>query len=344
MLLLCFAAFRAAAASKWRNWMSRAAEIPGLPVVTIRTAGPIPTSVPIPRRMPFAGRRQFVAPANPLQTDEGRTMSGKRWAFAVLMLISLVPDSADACLFCPGRRRLFDRCGVCAAPCGAPCCAPMLPPTPCFTPCPPPQPCLVPQQVTTFRDVPQTCLRQEPICVTVPVQTTRQVTEQVWVPQLVTRTVPQTVYQQQIAYRNVPVTTTTRVPVTETRLVPMMPGCAAPLAPSCAAPFSTDAIVPGEIPPLAPATPTPYGMPAIPGTTTVPSTPALPTLGVPSAMYNPPTGSAQLVPVPTAQDPVAPRTSSEEWSSIERRAAFFQQEFGYRPFGNKVQQAGFNSR
>src|SRR5688572_26194609 len=120
-------------------------------------------------------------------------MSGNRWAFAVLMLISLVPDSSEACLFCPGRRRLFDRCGVCSAPCGSPCSAPMMPScaTPCFTPCPPPQPCLVPQQVTTYRDVPQTCYRQEAICVSVPV----------------------TVYQQRLAYRTVPVTTMTRVPV-----------------------------------------------------------------------------------------------------------------------------------
>jgi hypothetical protein len=250
-------------------------------------------------------------------------MSGNRWAFAVLMLISLVPDSSEACLFCPGRRRLFDRCGVCSAQCGSPCSAPMMPScaTPCFTPCPPPQPCLVPQQVTTYRDVPQTCYRQEAICVSVPV----------------------TVYQQRLAYRTVPVTTMTRVPVTETRLVPMMPTCSAPLAPSCSAPCAGGMMIPGDIPPLAPSTPVPYGMPSIPGTTTVPSTPALPTLGVPSAMYNPPSGSAQLVPVPSAKDPADIRTSAEEWSSIERRAAFFQQEFGYKPFGNRVQQVGFTS-
>jgi hypothetical protein len=60
-------------------------------------------------------------------------------------------------------------------------------------------------------------------------------------------------------------------------------------------------------------------------------------------MYNPPSGSAQLVPVPSAKDPADIRTSAEEWSSIERRAAFFQQEFGYKPFGNRVQQVGFSS-
>ncbi len=284
-------------------------------------------------------------------------MSGNRWAFAVLMLISLVPDSSEACLFCHGRGRrgLFDRCGV-GASCGAPsgdCCAPMLPPSPCFTP--PPQPCLVPQQITTFRDVPQTCYRQEPICVSVPVTTARQVTvdegcfQQVWVPRLVTRSVPQTVYQQQTAYRTVPVTTMARIPVTETRMVPMMPGCAAPIAPGCSAPCSGGMMIPGDIPPLGPAAPTPYGMPSIPGATSVPPAGNAPTLppvsfGTPSAMYNPPSGSAPLIPVPTAKDPVETRTSSaEEWSSIERRAAFFQQEFGYRPFGARVQQTGFTS-
>ncbi len=279
-------------------------------------------------------------------------MSGIRWAFAVLMLISIVPDTADACLFCHGRGRrgMFDRCGVgasCAAPCGD-CCAPMLPPSPCYTP--PPQPCLVPQQVTTFRDVPQTCYRQEPICVTVPVQTTRQITEQVWVPQLVTRTVPHTVYQQQTAYRTVPVTTMTRVPVTETRMVPMMPSCSAPIAPGCSAPCSGGMMFPGDIPPLAPAIPTPYGMPSIPGATTVPpgsAPPSLPpvTFGTPSAMYNPPAGAGPLVPVPNAQDPSDVRASAgEDWNAVERRAAFFEQEFGYRPFGARVQQVGHTSR
>jgi len=263
-------------------------------------------------------------------------MSGNRWAFAVLMLISLVPDSSEACLFCHGRRRPFDRCGVCSAPscaapscaapsCAAPCCPPMLPAPcamPCFTPCPPPQPCLVPQQITTYRDVPQTCYRQEAVCVNVPV----------------------TVYQQQIAYRTVPVTTMARVPVTETRMVPMMPGCSAPIGPSCSAPCAGGMMIPGDIPSLAPATPTPYGMPSVPGTTVVPSSPVLPKLGMPTTLYNPPTGSAQLIPVPTAKDPVeTTRTSAaEEWSPVERRAAFFQQEFGYKPFG-RVQQVGFTS-
>ena len=55
--------------------------------------------------------------------------------------------------------------------------------------------------------------------------------------------------------------------------------------------------------------------------------------------------SGGLMPVPTAKDPVeTTRTSAaEEWSPVERRAAFFQQEFGYRPFG-RVQQVGFTSR
>ena len=281
-------------------------------------------------------------------------MSGSHWAFAVLMLISLVPDTSEACLFCRGGRRgLFDRCGV-GAPCGAPCgdcCAPMLPPSPCFTPV---QPCLVPQQVTTYRDVPQTCYRQEPVCTTVPVTTCRQVTvdegcfQKIWVPRMVTKSVPQTVYQQQVSYRTVPVTTMTRVPVTETHMVPVMPSCPPTFAaPGCSAPCSGGMMIPGDIPGLAPATPVPYGMPEIPGASSVPqgsSPPSLPPvgLGIPSGMYNPPSASGPSVPVPNAADPGQTRTSStEEWSNVERRAAFFQQEFGYRPFGNRVQQAGF---
>jgi hypothetical protein len=231
----------------------------------------------------------------------------------------------------------------------------MLPPSPCFTP--PPQPCLVPQQVTTFRDVPQTCFRQEPICVTVPVQAARQVTvdegcyQQVWVPKLVTRTVPQTVYQQQMAYRTVPVTTMTRVPVTETRMVPMMPGCSAPsfVAPGCSAPCSGGAVLQGDILPGAPpASPTPYGVPSVPGATTLPqgtSAPVLPPIGMAPSLYNPPAGTS-MVPVPTAQDPGPVKTSAaDEWSSVERRAAFFEQEFGYRPFGQRtIQQASFTTR
>lgn len=156
--------------------------------------------------------------------------------------------------------------------------------------------------------------------------------------------VPVTVYQQRLAYRTVPVTTMTRVPVTETRLVPMIPGCSAPIGPSCSAPCAGGTMIPGDIPGLAPATPTPYGMPQIPGTQVVPSKPALPTLGTPTTLYNPPTGSAQLVPVPTAKDPSeTTRTSAaDEWSPIERRAAFFQQEFGYKPFG-RIQQVGFTA-
>ena len=109
-------------------------------------------------------------------------------------------------------------------------------------------------------------------------------------------------------------------------------------------------MIPGDIPPMAPAaTPTPYGMPSIPGATTAPPTgsaptPSLPpvTFGTPTS-YNPPIGSGQLMPVPSAQDPAPPRSASaEEWSTIERRAAFFEKEFGYRPFGSRVQQASFN--
>ena len=107
-------------------------------------------------------------------------------------------------------------------------------------------------------------------------------------------------------------------------------------------------MIPGDIPPLAPAIPAPYGLPQIPGATTDPSSsvPSLPApgFGTPSAMYNPPSGVAPLIPVPAATEPNETRAAAEEWSAIERRAAFFEKEFGYRPFGSRVQQAGFTTR
>lgn len=285
-------------------------------------------------------------------------MASKRMSVAVLSVLMLAPELAHAggCLwpFHHHRRRLWDPCGVgcapsCAAPMDAGCCAPMMTPQAVFGPpvdcCSPVQPivenCLVPQQCLTYRDVPQTCYRQEPVCTMVPVQTCRQVTvdegcyQQVWVPKLVTKSVPQTLYQQQMSYRNVPYQVMQRVPVMETRMVPqqrmqfMAPGCC-----------GGTGIMPSGVPPLGPATLGPIvpsdDFNAAPGSGSTGSPSLPPTTLTNPAMYNPP---AAMAPVPAGND--IPRTGAAEgeWNTIERRVSQFEKNFGYRPFGSKIQQA-----
>jgi hypothetical protein len=296
-------------------------------------------------------------------------MSGKQLSFAVLMLLSVMPEIAQAQgrtgLFHHRRGRFLDPCGTCAAPAlpDPGCCGPMLTPQAVFAPqpefCTQMQPvvetCMVPQQCTTFRDVPQVCYRQEPFCQTVPVTTTRQGTvdegcyQMVWVPRMVTRSVPQTTYQQQLAFRTVAVQSTARIPVTETRMVPQqrvryVPQTV-PVAPGCC---GGSGVVPPGIPPLGPATlgpiapmDMPSGVPS-PGSTI----PSLPPAGLDTpSPYSPPSAPAPTNPVPAGKDPSASLNTSEaegEWSTIQRRAAFFESEFGYRPFGG-VRTATFSN-
>lgn len=308
-------------------------------------------------------------------------MSGKGLSFAVLALSVFVADAAQAgCLFgghcrrphrcagCgPAATQVYAAplpnvgCGLfgganfgpsCAAPMPDPCCGLMPGPACCPPPvecCPPPmQPivetCLVPQQCTTFRDIPETCLRREPVCQTVPVTTMRQVTvdegcyQQVWVPRLVTKNVPQTTLTQQLSYRDVPYQTMRRVPVTETRLIPqqrvrMVPGCPDP----CGIPGGCGMPMPGPatLGPIVPEAGVPAGSSGIP---------SLPPASLPGSSYNPPSKPSASIPVPPGSDPSgAPKTGAaeDEWTTIERRAAFFEKEFGYRPAGSPVRPAAY---
>lgn len=83
------------------------------------------------------------------------------------------------------------------------------------------------QQVTTFRDVTETHVRNETVVENVPTTTYRSVTvdeggyQMVWVPKPVTKQVAQTVVQQQVKTRSVPYQVTRRIPQISTQLVPV---------------------------------------------------------------------------------------------------------------------------
>lgn len=86
---------------------------------------------------------------------------------------------------------------------------------------------LRPQQVTTFRDVTETRVRNETVVENVPSTTYRNVTvdeggyQMVWVPKPVTKQVAQTVVQQQAKTIAVPYQITHRVPQVSTQMVPV---------------------------------------------------------------------------------------------------------------------------
>ncbi|MCX7409612.1 MAG: hypothetical protein NTZ32_16165 [Planctomycetales bacterium] len=86
---------------------------------------------------------------------------------------------------------------------------------------------LRPQQVTTYRDVTETRVRNESVVENVPSTTYRNVTtdeggyQMVWVPKPVTKQVAQTVVQQQVKTRAVPYQVTHRVPQVSTQMIPV---------------------------------------------------------------------------------------------------------------------------
>ncbi len=116
-------------------------------------------------------------------------------------------------------RNIFDNCGcpICQHPCPQCICTAMNPVV---------ETQYRQQQVVTYRDVPQTELRQEAYWETVPVTTYESVTvdegmyQTVWVPKLVTKQIPKTIQQKQLAYRTVPYQVTRRVPQVSIQLVP----------------------------------------------------------------------------------------------------------------------------
>ncbi len=195
------------------------------------------------------------------------------------------------------------------------------------------------QQVTTYRDVTETHVRNESIVENVPSTTYRNVTvdeggyQMVWVPKPVTKQVAQTVIQQQVKTRAVPYQVTRRVPQISTQLVPvqtvqymaetipfsmpmtsmpapvMFPGAAASCnscgSPSTALglPYASDQI--GYAPSFAQP---------VPMTASIPTMPAI-TVPLPQTAFGP--------------TPITPEPSVEQWQTIPPRGASENRSRGY---------------
>lgn len=129
--------------------------------------------------------------------------------------VAVMPGPADAQLF---RRPFHDCCETCELPHASCSCTQTRPVV---------QTQLRAQQVTTYRDVVETHVRNETVVQNVPVTTYKQVTvdeggyQMVWVPKPVTKQVAQTVIQQQAQSRAVPYQVTRRIPQVSTQLVPV---------------------------------------------------------------------------------------------------------------------------
>ena len=127
----------------------------------------------------------------------------------------LMPETLQAQLF---RRPFHECCETCEMPHAQCSCTQTRPVV---------QTQLRAQQVTTYRDVTETHIRNETIVENVPSTTYRNVTvdegnyQMVWVPKPVTKQVAQTVVQQQVKTRAVPYQVTRRVPQISTQLVPV---------------------------------------------------------------------------------------------------------------------------
>lgn len=138
------------------------------------------------------------------------------WAWMLLGgAFAVIPQPADAQLF---RRPFHGCCETCELPHANCSCTQTRPVV---------QTQLRAQQVTTYRDVTETHVRNETVIQNVPVTTYNQVTvdeggyQMVWVPKPVTKQVAQTVIQQQAQTRAVPYQVTRRVPQISTQLVPV---------------------------------------------------------------------------------------------------------------------------
>ena len=127
----------------------------------------------------------------------------------------LIPETSQAQLF---RRPFHECCETCEMPHARCSCTQTRPVV---------QTQLRAQQVTTYRDVTETHVRNETIVENVPSTTYRNVTvdegnyQMMWVPKPVTKQVTQTVVQQQVKTRAVPYQVTRRVPQISTQLVPV---------------------------------------------------------------------------------------------------------------------------
>lgn len=133
----------------------------------------------------------------------------------------LIPETSQAQLF---RRPFHECCETCEMPharCSCTQSQPVVQTRPVV------QTQLRAQQVTTYRDVTETHIRNESIVENIPSTTYRNVTvdegnyQMVWVPKPVTKQVAQTVVQQQVKTRAVPYQVTRRVPQISTQLIPV---------------------------------------------------------------------------------------------------------------------------
>lgn len=191
------------------------------------------------------------------------------------------------------------------------------------------------QQVTTYRDVAETHVRNETVVQNVPVTTYKQVTvdeggyQMVWVSKPVTKQVAQTVIQQQATTRQVPYQVVRKVPQISTQLVPvqtvqhvtehvpMTTWAPAPITfqaasscNTCDGSFST-AFAPQFIPQYNTAiAPTIQYAPA---TANVPTMPAI-SVPLPQTALGP-----QPIPAPTPTPAAPPANSTEQWQTIPTR-------------------------
>jgi hypothetical protein len=242
-------------------------------------------------------------------------------------VFAVVPESADAQIFRRPKRGCCETCEMPHANCTCTQTRPVV------------QTQLRAQQVTTYRDVTETHVRNETVVQNVPVTTYKQVTvdegayQMVWVPKPVTKQVAETVIQQQAQTRAVPYQVTRRVPQLTTQLVPVqtvqhitetvpMTAWAPPPVSfqaasscnSCNAPFST-AFAPQFTASqfVAPqfAAPQQFGTAIAPSAQSAPITAAIPTM------------PAIPVPMPqTALGPLPPpENSPEQWQTIPSRPA-----------------------
>jgi len=243
------------------------------------------------------------------------------WAWVLLGgVVSVMPGPAEAQMF---RRPLRGCCETCEMPHANCTCSQTRPVVTTQ---------MHAQQVTTYRDVTETHVRNETVVQNVPVTTYKQVTvdeggyQMVWVPKPVTKQVAQTVIQQQAQTRAVPYQVTRRVPQISTQLVPvqtvhhvtesvpMTTWAPAPVtfraASSscnvCDAPFTT-AFAPQFIAPQYGTAMAPPIIQPMPATASIQTMPAI----------SVPLPQTALAPAPVA----APLNSTEQWQTVPSRSS-----------------------
>ncbi len=170
-----------------------------------------------------------------------------------------------------------------------------------------------PQQVVTYKDVPQTVYQRQAYVENVPMTTYRTVTvdqgsyQMVWVPKLVQKQIPQTVYVPQTRYRDVAVQVNRRIAQVQTQMVPQQVVRYVPRSQQVAMP----SIVGWQ------AIPPQYGVIASPQS--VPTAAGMPQFTLPGE----PTDTASRIPTPDPQfiQTTPSQNVDNEWSTIRQRSA-----------------------